>query len=351
AKIRNGRNIQNGVFGYNTVYSTEEREYKYSINTNQAETVKLIFNLYVKGLGCDLICKELKRQNIKAPSGKEVWSPSTILCILKDRKYLGELTLQKFYSENFVKKVNRCDNADAPLVIVENNHEPIIDKNTFDKVQQLMEERRKIIPKYTEVHFPFTGKLICGECGSRYIHRVHYYKRIKRYDYWLCNHKIKHREQKNCKATAIKDGVLYELFKSAYEECLGTKLGVSGITVLEEKKAQCLETEKYLNMLKVKKYIDNDKFVKELKVVLDEIQQIDFQIKNKLKSGITVKPLMPEENIETAITKYLEKATISNMTVAFSFINGFETERRYSNGTAGGQKNNHNSTLQNKSAK
>jgi DNA invertase Pin-like site-specific DNA recombinase len=350
AKIRNGQNIQNGIYGYDTKYSKIDREYKYTVNKKQAENIKMFFNLYLEGFGCDLICRELKQRNIKAPSGKEVWAPSTILSILKDRKYLGELTLQKFYSENFIKKVNRNDNADAPLVIVENNHEPIIDKDTFDKVQSVMEDRRKRIPKYTTGHFPFTGKLICNNCGSHYIHRVHYYKRIKQYDYWLCNHKIKHREQKDCKATAIKDEVLYDLFISAYEECLGTKLSISGISVLEEKKAQCLETEKYLNMLKVKKYIDNDKFVKELKTVLEEIQQIDFKIKSKLKSGIIVKPLMPEENTNIAITKYLERATISNMTVVFSFINGFETERRYSNGTAGGQKNNHNSPLQSKRA-
>jgi len=340
AKVKEGKIISGKCYGYDAVYNQLSKEYDYYINAEEAEVVKMIFYLYSQGNGTEKIAKLLYDKNIKSSTGNNRWSSSAIGYILRNEKYLGMVMLQKYYSNNFEKFKNNNEFEEAPQVLVENTHEPIIDKKLFDEVQSIIEKRKK--PSIIIEERVFTSKLICGDCGKKFIHRVHYYNGEIKYAYWQCSGKIKDRYISHCSAMAIKDELLYELFKESYEECLKYSAKVGDLAGLLKSKKALLETEEILNIMMAKGYITRDTFNTEIEKIVAEIEEIDRQTGEEQKKEKEVQPLGKNENIDSAVRKYLDKVIVKDMTVTFLFINGFKISRRYSNGTVGGQKGNNN---------
>ena len=90
--------------------------------SEEAEIVKLIFDLYLQGSSIVGIMKELENQGIKTPTGKDTWSKRTIDVILSNEKYIGVVRL--------------LDKGKHEVHYVsENNHPPIISKEKFQAVQ------------------------------------------------------------------------------------------------------------------------------------------------------------------------------------------------------------------------
>lgn len=119
-----------------------------SINEEQAETVKLIFNLYIeKGHGCSKISRILNETGITSPV-KAQWSFYTVNRILKNPKYAGYIE----YDNN----------------IYEGKHEPIIDKESFDLVKKYMKDRtwKREYRGVNFERFNMLGLLRCGYCGK-----------------------------------------------------------------------------------------------------------------------------------------------------------------------------------------
>lgn len=108
----------------------------------EAIIVRLIFSLFLKGYGCRKIKRHLEENNIKTVSGKCSWSTSTIDRILRNEKYIGNVLMQKTFTTNFLSGKQVKNNGELEQYFIENNHEPIIEKEAFDKVQQKL---RKII--------------------------------------------------------------------------------------------------------------------------------------------------------------------------------------------------------------
>lgn len=103
----------------------------------EAEIVRLIFDLYVQGNGVRKIKKHLESHGIKTVTGKAEWSTSTIDRMLSNEKYVGKVLMQKTYTPDFLtgKKEKNCRQLE--MYLVENAHEPIIDRETFDRVQEM----------------------------------------------------------------------------------------------------------------------------------------------------------------------------------------------------------------------
>jgi hypothetical protein len=102
----------------------------------EAKTVRLIFDLYLKGNGTRKIKKYLEAHRIKTVTGKDVWSTATIDRMLENEKYIGMLILQKTYTPDFLTGKQEKNIGQLTRYCVENNHEAIIDKETWDKVQR-----------------------------------------------------------------------------------------------------------------------------------------------------------------------------------------------------------------------
>lgn len=135
----NGVLYGNGnILGYDRVGNT------YVINEEQAETVKIIYDLYLNGLGEKKIMNELIRQHRKDGSGNVKWSVSKINRILKRTTYKGVLAYGQSYSNNYLEQ-KRINNLDANTYIYKEMDIPtIIPSEIWDKVQAIRESKTNI---------------------------------------------------------------------------------------------------------------------------------------------------------------------------------------------------------------
>ena len=102
----------------------------------EAEIVRLIFDLYLKGNGARKIKKYLEEHGIKTVTGKDKWSTATIDRMLENEKYMGTLLLQKTYTPDFRTGKQEKNIGQRAKYLIDNNHEAIIDKETWEKVQR-----------------------------------------------------------------------------------------------------------------------------------------------------------------------------------------------------------------------
>ena len=110
----------------------------------EAEIVKLVFRLYLEGYSTAKIGSYLEEHQIKIATGQEKWYDSVIMKMLKNEKYMGDALLQKTYTVDFMTKKKVMNNGIVPQYYVENDHEAIIPKELFYRVQY------KVILKYVQ---------------------------------------------------------------------------------------------------------------------------------------------------------------------------------------------------------
>ena len=103
----------------------------------EAEIVRKIFELYVQGNGVRKIKKYLEEHGIKTVTGKTEWSTSTIDRMLSNEKYIGRVLMQKTYTPDFLTGRQVKNQGKLAMYLVDDAHEPIIARETFDKVQEM----------------------------------------------------------------------------------------------------------------------------------------------------------------------------------------------------------------------
>lgn len=138
----------------------------------EADTVKMIFSDFLSGMGRNAIMKKLRRLGIPTLNGGR-WRESTIYEILRNEKYTGNMLLQKTYILDHLNKKTMANHGEKPMYFVENSHQPIIDKETFDKVQRELKHRLELHPSKTkrDVHL-FTGLITCKICGKHFQRKI-----------------------------------------------------------------------------------------------------------------------------------------------------------------------------------
>ena len=157
---------------------------KYYVDKTCAIHVQEIFDMYLNGYGSKAIAKTLTErkiptywQNVKTRlerrgqvyNGREfqgIWTPNTVLKMLRNDFYIGVLTLGKTKRRTINGK--KVPQKEEDLVRFEDAHEPLIDKHTFKLVQEIMAERTH--SNYRGSHkgpTVFSGKLFCADCGTR----------------------------------------------------------------------------------------------------------------------------------------------------------------------------------------
>lgn len=150
-----------------TIYGYEVRKGKFTIVEEEAAVVREIFNMYLDGMGSYLIADELNSRGIKSPYGG-VWHDGTILKMLHNEKYAGDLELQKTFVTNPITKKQVLNKGQKDKYYVDDNHTPIIERETFDKVQKLIGEKEKRYAYSKPYDYRFKGMVYCGTCGDRY---------------------------------------------------------------------------------------------------------------------------------------------------------------------------------------
>ena len=97
--------------------------------------------------------------------------------------------LQKSFTVDFLTKKKKANEGEIPQYYVKDNHEAIIDPETFEMVQTLMATRKKGRNRKSSVSI-FSSKVKCGDCGNWYGPKVWHSNDAYRKVIWQCNHKF-----------------------------------------------------------------------------------------------------------------------------------------------------------------
>ena len=106
----------------------------------QAEIIRYIFDRFVKGQTANKIAQELNQMEKFTVNGKK-WSASSILIVLRNEKYVGDIEMQKTITKDFLTHRSSINKGEAPRYYVKNHHVGIIDRVTWDKVQTMLFEK------------------------------------------------------------------------------------------------------------------------------------------------------------------------------------------------------------------
>jgi len=139
----------------------------FAVIPEEANIVRLIYELFLKGMGKEGIANYLNEKQIVSRCNK-TWWPSGIDYILRNEKYKGILCLQKTYRKDHLSKQKRLNVNDLPKYLIEHHHEPIILPDTFARTQEEIKRRRESFASGGGRLSPFTGKIVCGCCGKNY---------------------------------------------------------------------------------------------------------------------------------------------------------------------------------------
>ena len=151
---------------------------KPEIEPEGAETVKMIYDIFLGGDSLMKVAEKLDSAGRPTPSGRGKWSSSTVRSILSNEKYAGDVIINKTYTEDCLSKKIRVNNGERQKFYIENNHPAIIVKTTFARVQEELAKRIgkakvKQVGTKTEIgkysgKYALTDLLICGECNTPY---------------------------------------------------------------------------------------------------------------------------------------------------------------------------------------
>ena len=164
------------VFGYR--YNGE----KYVIQEDEAEIVRYIFTSMADGIAPNIIVKKLNARGAKTWRGYD-FCYGNLATILKNEIYIGDRRMQKCFVADPIKHNKVKNRGELPQYYISDCHEPIIDRETFDKVQEILKQRAEAVPIY-----PFTGKIKCGTCGNQFT-RKKGKVRGNTYIHWICRSK------------------------------------------------------------------------------------------------------------------------------------------------------------------
>lgn len=140
------------------------------IEPKEAEAVRLMFKLYLEGYGTQKIAITLEKMGFKSRFNRKL-TYTSVMGVLRNETYTGDITLQSTFNENFITKKMIRNKGQKRMWRVEEAHEPIIDKETFNKVQELIKERAVGVITREESN-PFQQKLVCPYCNRHFSRKI-----------------------------------------------------------------------------------------------------------------------------------------------------------------------------------
>ena len=162
------------------IFTPSSMPYGYRLNglepeiiPEEAEVVRHIFSSALRGQGRKDIAKELNELGVERGHGWKVWHHTTVNYILTNSFYTGNSVWQKFRTTDTLPFQKAKNNGQLPKYHVEDDHSAIINCEDFQRVQELIAQRREQF--YTGTAAPrsvYTGKIYCGQCGSKFRRKV-----------------------------------------------------------------------------------------------------------------------------------------------------------------------------------
>lgn len=351
------KRFQDGTFLIGTpAYGYTRNEFnELVIKEEEAVLVRRIFKEYLNGKGTYVIAKELTDEQCPTIRDGEKWDDTVIKGILLNPVYAGNLLLQKTYSTEVVPFKRKHNKGQLPQYYIENNHDPIISTEQAEMVREIMEYRRKqyrLDEGKSQNRYSFSGKLICGECGSTLRRQKIYIGRPYEKIQWCCHQHIE--DKTKCGQKAIREDILQQVFilmwnklVSNYSEMLLPMLEILKKLRMDEQQEHEIEecnqkimelTEQghILSRLIAKGYMDPAVFIERqnaLKLGLEATKKKRNQLLdcNGFEPQITQtewliclirdNPEITEEYCDDLFSQAVEKVTVQNGRITFHLIN------------------------------
>jgi DNA invertase Pin-like site-specific DNA recombinase len=196
------------------------------INEPEAAHLRRIVDEYLNGgKGLKKIKKGLEADGILTATGNKVWHESAIKKMLQNEKLAGDALLQKTITVDFLTHKRVKNEGQVPQYFVENSHPAIISKETFQAVQREMERRSQLRKdkdpsRYTN-RYPFSGKIVCSECGKKFT-RKHWGAGKYKKPIWICRTRIED-GKKGCSMPTLDEEKLQEVFVRVVNRLLTDK--------------------------------------------------------------------------------------------------------------------------------
>jgi Site-specific recombinases, DNA invertase Pin homologs len=208
-----------GCLGYD--YDKTSKSIK--VNSTEAKTIRYIFDRYIQGAGTTILARELEQMGYKTKDGGTHWFDSTILGIIKNEKYKGDLVQGKTFTVDPITKRRLRNFGEADKYCMENHHEAIVTPEVFDEANRILSQRsycRRLPNDGTRIRlsraYTFSTMLECGFCHSVLVRRRWCGGANGPIPIWQCVRYSK-KGKENCPySKAIPEHVIQEAFVDVY---------------------------------------------------------------------------------------------------------------------------------------
>lgn len=205
-----------GCYGYDYDKLTKTL----TVNEEEKKVIQYIFGRYAQGAGTTMIAKELTEAGIPTRRGNPIWCETVIRKIIKNEKYKGDLLQGKTFTVDPITHRRLENMGEEQKYLIEKNHEAIIDDETWDKVQEILQKRSESYNKGTRNGtfrrmYAFSGITYCAFCG-RLVTRKNWVSSTKNKKAWYCSTAIK-QGRKYCRdSKPIPEKVIEKCFLDTY---------------------------------------------------------------------------------------------------------------------------------------
>lgn len=219
-KMKRGELIGfNGCLGYDYDRKTKT----ITVNEQEAETVRFIYDLYLQGYGTSSIARRLMELGIKNKRGTVEWHTHGVMGIIKNEKYKGDVLLGKTFTVDPISKRRLANMGEEERYYIRDHHEPIVSREIWDKAEQI--RLKRVRPRLMETtgnrerytrQFTFSSMLECGYCGHKLSRRTRHQTTTTKKPVWQCMNATKNGISNcpNCKA--IDEVIIENAFLDAF---------------------------------------------------------------------------------------------------------------------------------------
>lgn len=174
--------MKNGVFyGTGNILGYDRKGKEMVINEEQAKTVRMIYDMYLNGMGVTTIQYELEKAGRLTATGKTKWHAAYLSHMLKNSFYCGIITYHKQYTPDYLKQKKINNFGEIEFIKVKGNHTPIVTEEEFNQVQKIMGKKSRKMKnlntgKHTVGYKPHStayGRLMICQCGKKFNQRFH----------------------------------------------------------------------------------------------------------------------------------------------------------------------------------
>ena len=210
----------NGCLGYDYHPDTKS----ITVNEQEAETVRFIYDMYLQGYGSSTIAKRLTEMGVKNKRGTVEWHDHGVMGIIKNEKYKGDILLGKTFTVDPISKRRLANMGEEDRYYIRDHHEPIVSREVWDKADEIRLKRVKPRlmentgnrERYTR-QFTFSSMLECGYCDHKLSRRTRHQTTTTKKPVWQCMNAIKNGISScpNCKA--IDEVIVENAFVDAFQ--------------------------------------------------------------------------------------------------------------------------------------